>query len=54
MAGIGYGNCHSARCSDGRRWDRGRKLVRGHESGGLVCAVPVYGRVLGEGAAVDR
>ena len=27
MAGIGYGNRHSGRCSDGRRWDRGRKLV---------------------------
>ena len=54
MTGIGYGNCQSARCSNGRRRDGGRKLVRGHEGGGLLFAVQVDHRVLIEGVAVDR
>ena len=54
MAGIGYGNCQTARCRDGRRGDRGRKLVRGHESGGLLFAVQADNSILVEAIAVDR
>ena len=54
MAGIGYGNGQTARCRDGRRRDRGRKLVRGYESGGLLFAVHADDSVLVEATAVDR
>jgi len=54
MTGVRYGNCQSARRSNGRRRDRGRKLVRGHKGGGSLFPVQVDDRVLIEGVAVDR
>jgi hypothetical protein len=51
-AGVGYGNRHRARCSDGR--ERGGKLLPGHVGGGLVCTVPIHDHASTKATAVDR
>ena len=51
--GVGYGNRYGGGGRDGRRWNRGRKLVSSHPGRGLFCAVPVDNSSSGKIAAVD-